>query len=206
MERRTWLIVGVVAALIVLGTVVVCYMAIRESERILNEFHQINAELDSVSLNLDQQGSQGRNALHGLICPELVQKADSLHLASVLLDVRIDSFRTVLAAAERQNLTVADSLFSAHDSGKRLYDDLLAYFDLAERCCASDSSDHAIDSYATMVRSASSAEAWRERNFTRIPAIACRALLSKCQSDAVRTEALVINDLLTRCMARKSAP
>ena len=199
MERRTGIIIAATIGIIVIGIGVMAFLAWRTSTEILVEFERVNSGLDSTRLSLRERQIGNGVDLDSFVCTEMLVKADSVHRAHTKLVARVDSFKLDLVLVDRFNTTAADSAFHAGEQGAQLYRAFLDYFDPAERTCTNDSIDWHIDRHAQIVRDKTTVEEWRAENFQGVPAIACITLLSKFQSDASSAEALVMNDLLTRC-------
>src|SRR5436190_14364625 len=200
MERRTGIIIAVLAGTLMIGMAVVAFFALRTSNAILDEFQRVNNGLESSRSSLEDMFAEGHDLLNSAGCADLATLADSLHFAKEGLKARIDAFKALLNEAPRDDSDIASEVFSTDDRGVHLYLAFHRYFDLAERLSRNDSIDARIAVNADIVCSGS-LPAWRMRNFFHAPRVACVAILSKFHSAAAAVEALVMKDLLAQCRA-----
>ncbi len=202
MDRRTGIIVIISIGLVLIWLLATAIFAWRTSAEILDDFHRVNSVLDSARVSNDRISASTLVQFEDPACRELAGEADSLHRAYQSLSQTLQAWKDDLGMLAADNTTASDSLFDADTRGVRLHATLVAYYDLAGSICTNDSMDQRITDLARPFVEGESVDTWRSHDFFHMPVAANMAILSKYRSDAATVEAMVMNDLLTRCTAR----
>lgn len=180
-------------------TLLACGCGRSVSEKILDEFEQVDQELtDSILTPSDLLDSKYEH-LRLMACAEGRLLADSVNLLYEHASERMFALDELLAGPDVGDGNTAGGAFRPNGLGEEALQATQALYLLMEQVTAGDTASADITEIATPMKSIQSLDAWYQRDFHQAPPPVITATIERYVADMAKAKRLCTSVLLAPC-------